>query len=164
MKINKYWKKNLESNIVTEKMLSEVIYSYNARGISNRKQAEKWSNFDPDIEYQFEKDSKYYFSLKNNLLRFATPCKMHTIEYKWRSPSHPDIVTDYWYYLFYELGNFTFHRYTKNPSDYNLPIVQIDSLESFENPREYPLSEKTCDKIYEGLCDGSLKYVNEVEH
>ena len=163
MRINKDWKKNLESNMVTEKMLSEVIYSYNARGISLKKLAEKWRYIDPDTGYQFEEDSKYYFSLKNKLLRFATPCKIHAIEYRWRSHSHPDIATDYWYYLFYKLGNFTFHRYTPKPSDYNLPIVSIDSLESFENPREYPLSEKTCDKIYEGLCEGTLKYVNEVE-
>lgn len=162
MKLNNIWKKNLESNIVTESMLGEVIHSYNKRAKNMRDKEGAYHYCRYGYSNQYSEKKKLYYSRKDELLRFATPCAVHIVERVRKRRYEPDRRFEE-YYLLYKVGDYTFHAPINNPSDYKLPIVNIGDLETHGLSTDQLISVQTCEKVYKGLNDGSLKYVNEVE-
>lgn len=191
------WENNLKSHIVTPYMLGAVIYSYNKRAKNMRDKEREYRR------YQFygcgrdkEKCSKkkeLYYSRKDVLLGFESPCAVHIVErigrhriYDYQSEynnarmSGKDIVyrSCYWdedenrevrfcdiavpfqeYYLYYKIGDYTFHSPIENLDNYELPVVNIGDLQTRGLPTNQLLSLRNCDRIYRGLKNGSLSYV-----
>lgn len=66
------------------------------------------------------------------------------------------------FFLFYEVAGYSFHTPIKDTSDYpDLRIEDIGDLETYGEDQSYLMSPQMCDKIRNGLADGTLKIVKE---
>lgn len=66
------------------------------------------------------------------------------------------------YFLYYEIGENTFHQPIKNPEKYDLKTVKLDDFYTEGNDINDLLSVQFCDKVYKGLMDGSLQIKEEI--
>lgn len=158
MKIPSEWEDNLKIHIVTPYMLGAVIYSYNKRA-KNMRDSERWFRWsDGNISKKYRKKKEFYYSRKDVLLGFESPCSVHIVE---RKDYRDWDIVEYFkeYYLYYKVGDYTFHSPITNPKLYELPVVNIGDLQTRGLPTNQLLSLRNCDRIYRGLKNGSLKYI-----
>ena len=138
---------------------------------------------------RYHQKKEHYYSRKEELLGLLNPSEIHLVErtrrhriydnepeykaslrkavysncyYTWDDEvvHFCDIIEPFKeYYLYYKVADHTFHSPIDNPGDYNLPIVNIGNLETYGLPTDQLISVQTCEKIYNGLMDGSLSFI-----
>jgi hypothetical protein len=65
-------------------------------------------------------------------------------------------------YLFYEILDYSFHTPLHDDEiQYNIPVVELEDLDTFGKDIHELMSVQMCDKIRLGLQNGILHYVNE---
>ena len=62
------------------------------------------------------------------------------------------------YFLYYTVGGFSFHHPIDTPIE-GLEVVDIGDLETYGKEITELISVQTCDKIRNGLADGTLSLV-----
>ena len=156
MRTPKEYVTNLQNGIITEQMLADCLYSVNKRA-KNYRDAARYSQYDTVRQemnkfYQYKEALLEYIDPicihQQPIGRF----RMRIYDYEEEYGSHPtrdrvweneyynyeddrfvefyDIeVGDerYLYFLYYEVGNRSFHTPISNPEQYGLPIVKINS-------------------------------------
>ena len=65
------------------------------------------------------------------------------------------------HYLYYQVGDYSFHSPIDSPDKYKLPLRNIGNLETYGESTDNLLSVQSCEKIYKGLQEGTLTYVHE---
>ena len=99
---------NLESGIVTEQMLCDVLYSYNKRAKNWRDKKRQYKHSYAANSYvwfnsAFENEQKYY-GYKTEILNLLEPECIH------EEVLENDYETIIQYYLFYVVGDHSFHH------------------------------------------------------
>ena len=81
MKTPKDYEKTIAAGVVTEKILSEVLYSINKRAKNYRDAKRRYSNskYESNYEKALEKEQKFY-SMKDDILSYLKPVKIHKEE------------------------------------------------------------------------------------
>ena len=154
MKTPKEYVINLKNGIITEQMLSDCLYSVNKRA-KNYRDASRYSQYEtPRHEmhkfYQYKEALLKYIDPICIHQQPIGRSRMRIYDYEQEYGSHPqkdrvwsnmyynyeddrfvefyDIEVGeerYLYFLYYEIGDRSFHTPISNPDEYNLPIVKI---------------------------------------
>lgn len=163
MRTPKQYIDNLENGIVTEQMLCDVLFSYNKR-------AKKWRDKKRQYKHSYatnshawfnnalENEQKYY-QYKTDLLQFIEPTCIHE-EY-----IENDFEMIIQYYLFYVVGDHSFHHPIKKEDVANyseLEVVRIEQLMTKGTSGTRLLSSQFADKVREKLLAGEAKIVKEI--
>jgi hypothetical protein len=164
MKTPKSYIENLDNGIVTEKMLCDVLYSYNKR-------AKNWRDKKRQYKYSYAANSyvwfntaldneKKYYEYKSELLNLIEPECIH------EEILENEYETIYQYYLFYEIGDHSFHQpiIKDNIANYpNLKIKRIEQLITHGLTSDNLLSCQFADKVREKLINGEAKITKNVK-
>ena len=157
--------KNLNKGIVTERMLCDVLYSYNKRAKNWRDKKREYKRSYAVNSYLWfnsalENEQKYY-SYKSEILSLLEPTCIH------EEVLENDYETLIQYYLFYAVGDHSFHHpiqkeeISKWPS---LKVVRIEQLITHGISGDKLLSCQFADKVRLALLEGRAKIVkNETE-
>ncbi|MBP5724455.1 MAG: hypothetical protein J6X18_12900 [Bacteroidales bacterium] len=164
MKTPKEYTQNLKNGIVTLPMLSDAIYTYNKRAKNMRDKAReyrrtrRWTMYDYYGDYCDKRDD--YYKRKEELLEYLEPQCVHIVEREdWDGFEFNE------FYIFYDLGNHSFHTPIKSPKDYpNLPVENSGDLETFGEETAYLMSVQTADRIRNGLANGTLKLEKDLQN
>ena len=147
--------KNLKSGIITEQMLSDCLYSVNKRA-KNYRDGSRYGQYADKNKLEMEKFYDYKEILLSYLKPVCIhkqnigKARIHVYDYEpdyqqtkgrnivWRNSyinyDYEEVhfydyevgPNRYLYFLYYELGDRSFHTPIKNPSDYDLTIEPID--------------------------------------
>jgi hypothetical protein len=180
MRVTNETKMNLKNGLVTMEMFGEAIYSYNKRAKNMRDKESEWRSFYRHNRYchdEYDNVGKYkakkeeYYTKKDDCLKFAQPTALHIVERErtcreWNDFMDEwdyDTYTFYEYYLFYAIGEFSFHSpITKE--DYEkmketLPTEELFDFETYGKDIDELMSVQTADKILKGLKNGEYKLI-----
>ena len=69
----------------------------------------------------------------------------------------------YRYYLYYGIGNHTFHQPIKDPSAYDLPVKEIDTLHTSGKEINDLVSMQFVDKVLALIDKNTFEYVCDIE-
>ena len=132
MKTPKLYIENLRSRIITQDMLCDCLFSVNKRAKNCRDKIREYKShryfehkWDDIRVYENKRDN--YYEMKNQLLSVLTPICIHKV-------THYDFYTDdirsIEYFLFYILGEYSFHSPIDEEEikNYNLEVIEIDDL------------------------------------
>lgn len=151
---------NLENGIVTEQMLCDVLYSYNKRAKNWRDKKRQYKHSYAANSYAWfnnalENEKKYY-EYKSEILSLLKPECIH----------EEHLENDYemiiQYYLFYVVGDHSFHQpihkedVVKHPE---LNVVKIEQLLTKGANSDRLLSCQFADKVRIMLLSGEAKIV-----
>ena len=156
MRTPKIYIENLEKGIVTERMLCDVLFSYNKRAKNwrNKKRQYKHSYSTNSLKWfndALSNEQKYY-NYKSQLLHLLTPTCIHEEVYE------NEFETIYQYYLLYSVGGHTFHEpITKEQIDNHkgLEVIRIESLITKGASGGKLLATEFADQIREALLSGN---------
>ena len=156
MRTPKIYIENLEKGIVTEKMLCDVLYSYNKRAKNWRdKKREYKHSYSTNSFVWFnnalENEQKYY-GYKQEILNLLEPNCIH------EEVLENDYETIIQYYLLYSVGGHTFHEpITKEQIDNHkgLEVIRIESLITKGASGGKLLATEFADQIREALLSGN---------
>jgi len=151
---------NLENGIVTEKMLCDVLFSYNKRAKNWRDKKREYKHSYATNSYTWfnsalENEQKYY-GYKSEILNLLTPECIHEEIFE------NDYETIRQYYLFYVVGDHSFHHpiQKEDIKDYpELEVVRIEQLMTKGASGDRLLSSQFADKVREALLEGRAKIV-----
>ena len=164
MRTPKKYIENLERGIITEEMLCDVLYSYNKRAKNWRDKKRQYKHSYAMNSYVWfnnalENEQKYY-DYKSEILALLEPECIH------EEILENDYETLIQYYLFYVVGDHSFHQIlpkediAKYP---NLKVVRIEHLITHGAKADRLLSCQFADRVREALLDGSAKFVKNTE-
>lgn len=164
MRTPKEYIENLDKGIVTEQMLCDVLFSYNKRAKNWRDKKRQYKHSYATNSYAWfnnalENEQKYY-NYKSEILSLLTPTCIHE-EYL-----ENDFEMIIQYYLFYVVGEHSFHHPIKKEEVINYPgleIVRIDQLVTKGASANRLLSCQFSDKVRELLLAGEAKIVKNSE-
>lgn len=166
MRITNSEKKCLKEGIVTKEMLGKALYSYNKRAKNCRDQERKY-RFCPEYRMKYREDKKMYYRHKDELLDYVQPCEVHIVTRTSWGMGYFDGCIGAEYdeiYLFYVLGDYSFHSpilHVDLENYSHLPVVELEDLQTFGKDTTELMSVQTCDKIRNGLRNGTLVYVGD---
>lgn len=160
MRIPKAYTENLNKGIVTEQMLCDVLYSYNKRAKNWRDKKRQYKKSYSNNSYVWfnealENEQKYY-GYKIEILNLLKPECIH------EEILENDYETIVQYYLFYVVGDHSFHHpiqkeeILKYP---NLEIVKIEQLITHGSTSNRLLSTQFADSVREALINGTAKII-----
>lgn len=160
MRTPRKYTENLEKGIVTEQMLCDVLYSYNKRAKNWRDKKRQYKNSYSINSYAWfnnalENEQKYY-GYKSDILNLLQPECIH------EEILENDYETIIQYYLFYVVGDHSFHHPIKKEDIINYPnlnIVKIEQLITHGATGDRLLSSQFADKVRESLLNGKAKIV-----
>ena len=172
MKTPKKYSDLVNQNKITEEILGEVIYSINKRAKNWRNQKRKYKNYLLDQYDSYDNavdNEKKYYKMKSDMLEKFEPIKIHK-ELRFRNfqrkVSEKDLeynqLDDSLYYLYYEIGGYTFHQPIEKSELENFKDLEVDVLENFETfgrDTTELLSVQFCKKVYEKFMDNKLEIV-----
>jgi hypothetical protein len=164
MRTPKSYIENLEQGIVTEKMLCDVLYSYNKRAKNWRDKKREYKHSYASHSYVWynsalENEKKYY-ECKSELLDLLEPKCIH------EEILENDYETIIQYYLFFEIGDHSFHQPIEKqdiPQYPNLDVVKIEQLMTHGQTADNLLSCQFADKVREKLLNGEAVIVKNIE-
>lgn len=162
MRTPKIYTDNLDKGIVTEKMLCDVLYSYNKRAKNWRDKKRQYKHSYATNSYiwfnnALENEQKYY-GYKTEILNLLTPECIH------EEILENDYETIIQYYLFYVVGDHSFHHpiLKEEIADWpNLKVVRIEQLITHGASGDRLLSCQFADKVREALMEGKAKIVKD---
>lgn len=160
MRTPKSYIDNLENGIVTEQMLCDVLYSYNKRAKNWRDKKRQYKESYSTNSYiwfndALENEQKYY-GYKSEILGLLEPDCIH------EEVLENDYETIIQYYLFYVVGDHSFHHpiqkedIAKWP---NIPIVRIEQVITHGASANRLLSSQFADNVREALLEGKAKII-----
>ena len=164
MRTPKEYIENLDKGIVTEQMLCDVLFSYNKRAKNWRDKKRQYKHSYATNSYAWfnnalENEQKYY-NYKSEILSLLTPNCIHE---EYLENDYEMIIQ---YYLFYVVGDHSFHSPIKKEEVINYPgleIVRIEQLITKGASDNRLLSCQFADKVREMLLAGEAKIVKNSE-
>ena len=164
MRTPKEYIENLDKGIVTEQMLCDVLFSYNKRAKNWRDKKRQYKHSYATNSYTWfnnalENEQKYY-NYKSEILSLLTPNCIHE---EYLENDYEMIIK---YYLFYVVGDHSFHSPIKKEEVINYPgleIVRIEQLITKGASGNRLLSCQFADKVREMLLAGEAKIVKNSE-
>ena len=164
MRTPKEYIENLDKGIVTEQMLCDVLFSYNKRAKNWRDKKRQYKHSYATNSYTWfnnalENEQKYY-NYKSEILSLLTPNCIHE---EYLENDYEMIIQ---YYLFYVVGDHSFHSPIKKEEVINYPgleIVRIEQLITKGASGNRLLSCQFADKVREMLLAGEAKIVKNNE-
>ena len=164
MRTPKEYIENLDKGIVTEQMLCDVLFSYNKRAKNWRDKKRQYKHSYATNSYTWfnnalENEQKYY-NYKSEILSLLTPNCIHE---EYLENDYEMIIQ---YYLFYVVGDHSFHSPIKKEEVINYPgleIVRIEQLITKGSSGNRLLSCQFADKVREMLLAGEAKIVKNSE-
>ena len=165
MRTPKEYIENLDKAIVTEHMLCDVLFSYNKRAKNWRDKKRQYKHSYATNSYAWfnnalENEQKYY-NYKSEILSLLTPNCIHE---EYLENDYEMIIQ---YYLFYVVGDHSFHSPIKKEEVINYPdleIVRIEQLITKGASGNKLLSCQFSDKVREMLLAGEAKIVKNSEN
>ena len=165
MRTPKEYIENLDKGIVTEQMLCDVLFSYNKRAKNWRDKKRQYKHSYATNSYTWfnnalENEQKYY-NYKSEILSLLTPNCIHE---EYLENDYEMIIQ---YYLFYVVGDHSFHSPIKKEEVINYPgleIVRIEQLITKGASCNRLLSCQFADKVREMLLAGEAKIVKNSEN
>ena len=165
MRTPKEYIENLDKGIVTEQMLCDVLFSYNKRAKNWRDKKRQYKHSYATNSYAWfnnalENEQKYY-NYKSEILSLLTPNCIHE---EYLENDYEMIIQ---YYLFYVVGDHSFHSPIKKEEVINYPdleIVRIEQLITKGASGNRLLSCQFADKVREMLLAGEAKIVKNSEN
>lgn len=160
MRTPKKYIENLEHGIVTEQMLCDVLYSYNKRAKNWRDKKRQYKHSYATNSYiwfnnAMENEQKYY-GYKTEILNLLKPECIH------EEVLENDYETLIQYYLFYVVGDHSFHCQIQKEEIDNYPdldVVRIEQLITHGASVDRLLSSQFADKVREALINGEAQIV-----
>ena len=160
MRTPKKYIENLEHGIVTEQMLCDVLYSYNKRAKNWRDKKRQYKHSYSINSYSWfnnalENEQKYY-GYKTDILNLLEPECIH------EELLENEYETIIQYYLFYVIGDHSFHHPIKKEEICNYPnlkVVRIEQLITHGTTGDKLLSSQFADRVREALINGEAKIV-----
>ena len=161
MKTPKSYIDNLERGIVTERMLCDVLYSYNKR-------AKNWRDKKKQYKKSYSVNSYAWFrtAIENEQRNYAYKAEILNLlkpECIHEEVMENDYETLVHYYLLYKVGDHTFHHpiQKEDITKYgDLKIVRIEQLITHGAGGDRLLSSEFSDKVREALVQGKAKIEN----
>lgn len=155
MKTPKSYIINLSQGIVTERMLCDVLFSYNKR-------AKNWRDKKRQYKHSYSANSlmwfndallneQKYYGYKSELLHLLKPECIHEEVYE------SDYETIYQYYLLFSVGDHSFHEpiQKEDIDNYpNLKVIRINNLVTKGASGDKLLSSQFADRVREALLSG----------
>lgn len=162
MRTPRKYVENLENGIVTEQMLCDVLYSYNKRAKNWRDKKRQYKHSYATNSYiwfnnALENEQKYY-GYKSEILSMLEPDCIH------EEVLENDYETLIQYYLFYVVGDHSFHQQIQKEDIIkypNLNVVRIEHLITHGASADKLLSSQFADRVREALLDGAAKIVKD---
>lgn len=162
MRTPRVYTENLENGIVTEQMLCDVLFSYNKRAKNwrDKKRQYKRSYYVNSLAWfrnALENEQKYY-SYKAEILQLLKPSCIH------EEVLENDYETIVRYYLFYVVGDHSFHHpIQKEDLDKwkELRIERVEQLITHGHGTDRLLSSQFADKVRESLLNGTARIVTK---
>jgi len=162
MRTPKKYTENLENGIVTEQMLCDVLYSYNKRAKNWRDKKREYKKSYSSNSYVWINDAREnehkYYGYKIEILNLLEPECIH------EEILENDYETIIQYYLFYVVGDHSFHHPISKEDIIkwpNLKVVRIEQLITHGSNSDRLLSSQFADKVREALVSGQAKLVRE---
>jgi hypothetical protein len=160
MRTPKKYTENLDKGIVTEEMLCDVLYSYNKRAKNWRDKKRQYKNSYSINSYAWfnnalENEQKYY-GYKTEILNLLKPECIH------EEILENDYESIIQYYLYYIVGDHSFHHPIKKEDITNYPnlqIVRIEQLITHGTTADRLLSSQFADKVRLALLNGEAKII-----
>ena len=160
MRTPKKYIENLDNGIITEEMLCDVLYSYNKRAKNWRDKKRQYKHsYSPNSLSWFnnalENEQKYY-SYKSEILNLLKPTCIH------EEVIENDYETLIQYYLFYVIGDHSFHHPIQKEelSKWTgLEVIKIEQLITHGASVNRLLSSQFADMVREALVDGKAKII-----
>lgn len=128
MQIPTEYQENIQKNIITFDMLNDCLYSCNKKAKNYRDQRRKLQKLYDESELLFMEDElidteKKYYAIKKNLLQLLTPTCIHHETYN-------DSIDgkNHYYYLFYDLGDHSYHDPIEKSEINKYPNLKIIHL------------------------------------
>lgn len=164
MRTPKSYIDNLEKGIITEQMLCDVLYSYNKRAKNWRDKKRQYKHSYATNSYiwfnnALENEQKYY-GYKSEILNLLTPDCIH------EEVMENDYETLIQYYLFYVIGDHSFHHPIQKEelSKYpGLNVVRIEQLITHGASSNRLLSSHFSDRVRKSLLNGEAKIVKNTK-
>lgn len=162
MRTPKAYIENLDKGIVTEEMLCDVLFSYNKRAKNWRDKKRQYKHSYSTNSYTWfnnalENEQKYY-TYKSEILSLLTPECIHE---EYLESDYEMIIQ---YYLFYVVGNHSFHHPIQKEDVINYPnleVVRIEQLVTKGASANRLLSSQFADKVREMLLAGEARIVKK---
>ena len=158
MRTPKSYIENLEKGIVTEQMLCDVLFSYNKRAKNWRDKKRQYKHsYSPNSYAWFNAalaNEQKYYAYKSEILHMLKPDCIHEEVYE------SDLDSIYNYYLFFVVGDHSFHEpIDKEEMDNypNLKVVRIENLVTKGASSVKLLSTAFADKVREALINNEAR-------
>jgi hypothetical protein len=152
MRTPKSYIDNLAKGIVTERMLCDVLFSYNKRAKNWRDKKRQYKHCYSMNSLKWFNDAlaneQKYYNYKSQLLHLLEPSCIH------EEALENDYECIYQYYLLFYVGDHSFHEpiQKENLSDYpNLKVIRIEPLVTKGASGGKLLSTEFADKVREAL-------------
>jgi len=160
MRTPKSYVDNIENGIVTEQMLCDVLYSYNKRAKNWRDKKRQYKHSYSANSYAWfnnalENEQKYY-GYKSELLELLKPECIH------EEILENDYETLIQYYLFYIVGDHSFHHPIQKEDLekwHDLKVERVEQLITHGTSADRLLSSQFSDRVREALLSGEAKIV-----
>jgi len=148
----KTYKNEIEKGIISPNLLGEAIYSINKRAKNHRDRARRTRK--PEWKASAHRKKDEFYAMKDNILKFAKPDCIHKVT---RYNSYTGVSFDE-YFLFYVLGNFSFHSPISNEEAVksSLELIELDGLETEGKEPKELLSVPFVRKIILALGNGAI--------
>ena len=160
MRTPKEYSDNLENGIVTEQMLCDVLYSYNKRAKNWRDKKRQYKHSYAANSYMWFKDAREneekYYGYKTEILNLLEPECIH------EEILENDYESIIQYYLFYVVGDHSFHHPISKGDIMNYPnlqVVRVERIITHGASADRLLSSQFADKVREALVNGEAKIV-----
>lgn len=162
MRTPKKYTENLEKGVITEQMLCDVLYSYNKRAKNWRDKKREYKKSYSSNSYVWVNDAREneqkYYGYKTEILNLLEPECIH------EEILENDYETIIQYYLFYVVGDHSFHHPISKDDIIkwpNLKVVRIEQLITHGSNSDRLLSSQFADRVREALVSGQAKLVKE---
>lgn len=160
MRTPKSYIDNLEKGIVTEQMLCDVLFSYNKRAKNWRDKKRQYKHsYSPNSYAWFNSalaNEQKYYGYKSQILHLLTPDCIHEEVYE------NDFESIYNYYLFFVVGDHSFHEPIDKEDLSNYPelqVVRIQNLVTKGASSAKLLSGAFADKVREALLNKEAEII-----
>ena len=165
MRTPKKYLDNLENGIVTEQMLCDVLYSYNKRAKNWRDKKRQYKKSYSTNSYIWANDAREneqkYYGYKTEILNLLNPECIH------EEVLENDYETLIQYYLYYVIGDHSFHHPIQKEDISKYPalnVVRIEQLITHGASADRLLSSQFADRVREALINGEAKIVKNTKN
>ena len=159
MKTPKEYLINLKNSIITKQMLSNALYSVNKRAKNYRDKQRQFRYVSRFTVYDYAEMNRNkkqeMYKYKQKLLSLVKPTCIHK--------QYISYQNDYFWYIFYDFGNYSFHIpiQQKDCKKYsNLQIIEIDNLITHGHEIQELISMQFVKKLIDLINTGQYQYIN----